>query len=138
MDKPIVNMINWTIVKGDEDYFLHGTCDYHPYLGKNAFVSRTSPLEKYTFEDDILNYETRHTVYSCPLKYMSVDMFGRLVNKSVSIMLERVKDSDDLLDKLIEACAKIVLGYEDNAFMSRIKEIQAIGQEEIKKTYRRD
>ena len=64
MDKPIVNMINWTIVKGDEDYFLHGTCDYHPYLGKNAFVSRTSPLEKYTFEDDILNYETRHTVYT--------------------------------------------------------------------------
>jgi len=62
MDKPIVNMINWTIVKGDEDYFLHGTCDYHPYLGKNAFVSRTSPLEKYTFEDDILNYETRHTL----------------------------------------------------------------------------
>lgn len=70
MSKATVNMTNWELYVCEEHYILSGTADNHPALGKNTYVSRTSSLVDYTFTDDVLIYETRNTIYVCPLKYM--------------------------------------------------------------------
>ena len=51
---------------------LSGTADVHPRLGRNVYVATTSTLVKASLEEDVLIYETRNTVYHCPLKDMMV------------------------------------------------------------------
>ena len=71
MEKAIVNMKNWelSIMRGHCN--LSGIADSHPRLGNEAYIGHTSYLVKYTLEDDILTYETRNTIYICPLKYIA-------------------------------------------------------------------
>ena len=71
MEKATVKMKNWelSIMRGRCN--LSGIADNHPRLGKDAYIGHTSYLVKYTLEDDILTYETRNTIYICPLKYIA-------------------------------------------------------------------
>lgn len=71
MEKAIVNMKSWKLRTRGEDYSLSGNADRHPRLGNNTYIGCTSYLVSYTLEDDILTYETRNTIYICPLKYIA-------------------------------------------------------------------
>ena len=71
MEKAIVNMKNWKLRIREGNYNLSGIADNHPQLGKEVYIGYTSYLVKYTLEDDILTYETRNTIYICPLKYIA-------------------------------------------------------------------
>ena len=71
MEKTIVNMKNWKLRIREGNYNLSGIADNHPQLGKEVYIGYTSYLVKYTLEDDILTYETRNTIYICPLKYIA-------------------------------------------------------------------
>lgn len=72
MEKAKVTMRNWEPYVYDGEYNLSGTADVHPRLGRNVYVATTSTLVKASLEEDVLIYETRNTVYHCPLKYMMV------------------------------------------------------------------
>lgn len=69
MEKAKVTMRNWEPYVYDGEYNLSGTADVHPRLGRNVYVATTSTLVKASLEEDVLIYETRNTVYHCPLKY---------------------------------------------------------------------
>ena len=68
MEKAKVTMRNWEPYVYDGEYNLSGTADVHPRLGRNVYVATTSTLVKASLEEDVLIYETRNTVYHCPLR----------------------------------------------------------------------
>ena len=67
----------------------------------NKLRSCTPIIVKSSFEDDVLTYETKNTVYVCPLKYMSVHPFSDMVPDAILKMTHQGDDSDDILDKLV-------------------------------------
>lgn len=105
--KAIVNMTSWALFVEDEYYSLSGTADNHPSLGKNTYVSSTSSLVSYTYENEVLTYETRNTIYVCPLKYMSTNPYRNVVPGYKEELTKRSEQSDSPLDKIIEVAARI-------------------------------
>lgn len=63
MDKSTVTMMNWELYVYRGRYRLSGTADYHPVLGRNAYIAQTSDLVSSKWENDVLFYETRNTIY---------------------------------------------------------------------------
>ncbi len=110
MEKSKVTMSNWKISQSkDKTYNLSGTADNHPKLGKDTFVAYTSPLEHYEINDDVLTYETRNTIYLCPLKYMDTNFpFTYRERQYVDEIIER-NTGDDILEKIVKAEAEISL-----------------------------
>lgn len=151
--KAIVNMTNWELYVYDERYNLSGLADNHPSLGKSAYVSRTSSLVSYTYENEVLTYETRNTIYVCQLKYMTTRPYSNVETSYKEKLTRRSENSISSLDKLIEASAKTSLiwdiehteqselGGEERTitdakslrddFVTHIMEIQVMGQKEI-------
>ena len=115
MEKAKVTMRNWEPYVYDGEYNLSGTADVHPRLGRNVYVATTSTLVKASLEEDVLIYETRNTVYHCPLKYMMVSPYGNVVQEYRE-ELARLDTSENALDRIIAAAAKMSLGEpEDTA-----------------------
>ena len=137
MDKAVVTMYNWILTVSEEQYNLSGYADNHPRLGRNANVCYTSTLQKYSFEEDVLTYETRNTIYKCPLKYMNTQPYLNVVPEYIEEAAQRDKVSDSILDKIIAASAKITKGEDlDNEFIAHILEVAKKGKlerEAIKK-----
>ena len=143
MSKPYVNMTNWELCVYDNKYHLSGTVDYHPNLGKGIYVSGTSSLVEYTFLDDALIYETKNTIYVCPLKYMVTWPYKCVETKYREKLTHRAEYSDDILDNIIAASAKLSIemtrkeqeepseDYSDDELLNRIKKLQQTGQIEI-------
>ena len=77
MEKQVVNMSNWELNIYDGEFNLEGVGDYHPRLGKDAYISYTTKVEKCYLEEDVLGYETKNTIYLCPLKYMSTPRIAK-------------------------------------------------------------
>lgn len=132
MSKTKVNMTNWQLRIYEDRYNLSGYADDHPNLGKDDYVATTSELVDYTFEDDVLTYITLNTKYICPLKYMSPKPYSNLILEGKEKMTHQADDSDDILDKIIAASAKLALGLPEDEMLARIKELQEQGQAEIK------
>ena len=109
MKKAKVTMRNWEPYVYDGEYNLSGTADVHPRLGRNVYVATTSTLVKASLEEDVLIYETRNTVYHCPLKYMMVSPYGNVVQEYRE-ELARLDTSENALDRIIAAAAKMSLG----------------------------
>ena len=156
MEKATVNMTNWELYVYEERYNLSGTADNHPSLGKNTYVSRTSSLVNYTFEDDVLTYETRNTIYICPLKYMNTWPYKNVVVEYREKLSHLADKSESILDKIIAATAKLSIqktkkefndpgkrtgfydeickiqeDYSDDDLLNHIMELQVKGQNEI-------
>ena len=139
MEKPIVNMINWQLCVRDEKYSLSGTAENHPSLGKGAYISHTSKMVRYSLEVDILIYETRNTLYKCPLKYMTVCPYGNISEKDKEKLTQRDRYSDDDLDRIVAAAARMATNAETtDSFLEHIVELQKQGQEEIKRMEEED
>lgn len=107
MDKATVNMTNWELYVYEDHYSLSGTADIHPALGKNVYVSQTSSLVEFNFSNDVLVYETKNTIYICPLKYMVTWPYQNVVVGYREELTHRADSSDNILDKIIAATAKI-------------------------------
>lgn len=105
--KAIVNMTNWQLYVYNEHYSLSGIADNHPSLGKNTYVSRTSSLVSYSYENEVLTYETRNTIYVCPLKYMTTKPYRNVVARYIEELTKRSEQSDSPLDMIIEVAARI-------------------------------
>lgn len=139
MEKPIVYMINWQLMSYDGVYGLTGTTDDHPKLGRNVYISKTSPLTKYSLKEDILKYETANTIYMCPLKYMFPKPYGDLTEAEKELLVYNADRSDNCLDKIIGAAAKIILGKPlDDEYSKRIFELEKYGQAELAAIEQRD
>lgn len=87
--------------------------DDHPKLGKKAYVRRTSSLIEYRLENDILIYETRNSIYICPLKYMSIRPYRGVGVEYKSELISRVNDKSNILDCIIAVAARISKGYDE-------------------------
>lgn len=132
MEKAIVNMSNWELYVYNEHYNLSGIAEIHPRLGRNVYVRHTSSLQNYGFEEDILTYETRNTIYRCPLKYMYTKPYGGVVPKYKEELTKRDESSDSILDKIIAAAAKMSVGVEtDDEFVVHILQLTEIGKVEL-------
>ena len=145
MEKPTVNMRNWELYVYKENYSLSGEADYHPFLGKDTWIAYTTSLVDYIYEDEILIYETRNTVYMCPLKYLSKTPYVNVVSKAKKKLTHRADGSDNPLDLIIAATSKLALendgeetAFSDDPFLTRIKELQEIGQKEIEEQENRE
>lgn len=132
MEKAIVNMSNWELYVYNEKYCLSGIADKHPKIGRNTYIGHTSKLQKYSFEEDVLTYETLNTIYRCPLKYMNTKPYGNVVPEYKKELIKRDEVSDSILDKIIAASARLSVGVEpDNEFVAHILEIAEIGKAEL-------
>ena len=164
MSKATVKMTNWELYAYEEHYNLSGTADYHPTLGKNIYVSRTSSLVDFSFADDVLTYETRNTIYVCPLKYMIIWPYQNVVLNYREELTHRADASESILDKIIAATAKLSImetrkmyenpgggvsgslnaicntadDYSEDELLHRIIELQAQGQKEIEELKQRE
>lgn len=163
MKKSTVNMTNWEVYVYEERYNLSGTADNHPSLGKNVYVSRTSSFVGYSFENDVLTFETKHTIYICPLKYMNTWPYQNIVDKYLEELTHRADASESMLDKIIASAAKLSIletkraygapeqrnwfyedickikeDYSGDAFLNHIVELQVQGQREIAEVKQRE
>lgn len=139
MKKQIVNMSNWELNIYDNEYNIEGVADYHPRLGKDAYISYTTKVEKCYLDEDILGYETKNTIYLCPLKYMSTKPYGNVMTSDKEEMMKRADASDFLLDRIIAASVYIAMDKaEENEFAKHIVELQKVGQEELKDREKRE
>lgn len=164
MNKATVTMTNWELYVYNDKYSLSGTADHHPYLGKNAYVSRTSSLMDYSFNDDVLTYETRNTIYICPLKYMITWPYRNVTVEYREELTHRAEQSDNILDKIISASSKLSIevtkkayedpdewvsgcyneiseipaNYSDDELLNHIKELQEHGQIEIEEMIQKE
>ena len=113
-------MTNWELYVYEGRYNLSGNADHHPRLGKGTYVAHTSYLVDYELKDDVLKYETRNTIYMCPLKYMSRIPYFNVVEKYKKELMHLADKSSSDLDKIISATAKISLktGTEDELFLT--------------------
>ena len=141
MDKAVVNMYSW-VLHGYNDgyterYSLSGIAEYHPRLGKDAYIYNTPTLQKFSFEEDELTYETEDIIYKCPLKYMHTKPYKNSLN--VEELVNRDKVSSSILDKIIAASAKLTKGGDlDNEFMAHILEVTKNGKMEIEAILKAD
>lgn len=140
MEKAVVNMIDWELYVYDDRYDLSGFADYHPNLGKDAYIDRTSPVVNYKLDKEVLTYETCNTVYVCPLKYMTLFPYDGIVREYVEQLTHRADDSDNCLDWIIAVAAKIAknIDINEDAYVMHIKELQKQGQREMKEMEERD
>lgn len=109
MSKKNVVMQNWEVYFYGEKYNLSGMSDEHPELGKRVHVTRTSRLVYYNLEDDILIYETRNTIYKCPLKYMSKDPYYNVTTEYKKELVNRANEKSNILNRIIAVAALIAL-----------------------------
>ena len=133
MEKAKVTMRNWEPYVYDGEYNLSGTADVHPRLGRNVYVATTSTLIKASLEEDALIYETRNTIYCCPLKYMRVSPYGNVVQEYRE-ELSHLDTSENALDRIIAAAAKISLGEPEDTtdeMVRKIRTLQKTGQQEM-------
>jgi len=139
MSKPTVNMTNWELFVYEENYSLSGVADDHPHLGKEAYVYQTSGMKSFSFENDVLVFETENTEYICPLKYMSLYPYRGVADEYIEELTHRDENSDSPLDIIIAATAKLSVEeygektFQGDEFLSKIKKLQEKGQAELKK-----
>lgn len=132
MEKPIVNMSNWQLYVYNDEYNLSGTADHHPSLGNSIYVAQTSTMVDYKMKDDVLTYETRNTIYLCPLKYMTPHPYANVVREYIQKLTYRGDTSESVLDKIISVSAKLALKIEDDEpLLVKVRELMVIGQQEI-------
>lgn len=134
MEKQVVNMTNWQLFVHNNEYNLSGTAEHHPSLGNNVYVAQTSSLVDSWMEDDVLTYETRNTIYRCPLKYLTPHPYTNVVEEYIQELSHRGDASENVLDKIISVSAKLALKIEDDEpLLVKIRELMIIGQKEIAK-----
>lgn len=127
MKKEIVNMHKWELYIEGERYNLRGYADKHPRLGEDVYIERTTSVQKYELEEDVLVYETRNTVYVCPLKYMITEPYKSIVTGHLEKLLQVLGVAENVLDKIIKASAYIALKRADeNELAKRIVELQKV------------
>ena len=137
MDKAVVNMYGWVLSGYNEHYNLSGIAEYHPRLGRDSYIYNTSALQKFSFEEDELTYETEDIIYKCPLKYMHTQPYKNSLH--VEELVNRDKVSSSILDKIIAASAKLTMGVDlDNEFMAHILEVTKNGKMEIEAILKAD
>lgn len=130
MDKSTVTMMNWELYVYRGRYRLSGTADHHPVLGRNVYIAQTSDLVSSKWENDVLFYETRNTIYQCPLKYMSTNPYGNVMDSYKEKLSHLDEESDSVLDKIIAAAAKIATGKTDE-FAEDILRMAEEGKKEL-------
>lgn len=146
LKKRIVVMQDWELYFYKDRYNLSGNADDHPKLGKNAYVRHTSRLVDYRLEDDILTYETRNTIYRCPLKYMSNRPYRGVNVEYKNQLINRVNDKSTILDRIIAVTVLISMenvdenhkseelrkeSYKKDELFDHITSLQIEGQREI-------
>ena len=132
MEKKVVNMSNWELYFYNGKYNLEGLGDKHPKLGNNVYITYTTPVEKYELEQDVLTYETKNTIYVCPLKYMTTHPYGNVVEFYKEELMHFADDSEDCLDRIIAASAYMAMKKtEENPFAQYIENLQKAGRAEL-------
>lgn len=129
MGKPEVLMRNWVLSLDYDEYNLSGIADEHYALGRFATISHTSKLIDYKFENDVLYYETMNTMYICPLKYICTKPLSKS-KEGTNNLIEKCKNSDSILDRIILALAKQALNKRPDSFMKHILSLVKEGEKE--------
>ena len=121
MEKAVVTMTNWELYVYDDRYNLSGVADNHPRLGKDVYIHYTTDVERSSLEDDVLTYETKNTIYICPLKFMTQHPYGNVVERYKEELTRREATLVKELDEIIAATAHIALGKgEENELAKHI------------------
>lgn len=121
MNKPIVNLRNWTLKTLHNYYYLEGIADYHPNLGSNVIITQTSNIENGKIENDVFIAITQNTIYHCPLKYIKIDDYiGKAHNKE-----------DNILNTILQCEIDIAKGKNDGILVQNIKQLMEIGKKEL-------
>lgn len=136
--KAKVNMTKWELYLYQGHYNLSGYADSHPRLGKNAWIQHTSSMVSFSLENDILTYETRNTVYICPLKYMSCHPYQNVVMSHKKYLMHVADESDSALDRIIAATACIALEKKRNKLANYIRKLQELGMQELTEMEEKD
>ncbi|MBO5371538.1 MAG: hypothetical protein J6A75_02345 [Lachnospiraceae bacterium] len=132
MNKKIVQMKEWELYVYNEKYKLSGRADEHPVLGRNVYVAYTSSVETFELKDDILIYETKNTIYQCPLKYIDINPYKAVTEEYKKQLTHRADKAGNCLDRIIAATAKIANGMgEEDMFAKHILELASVGRKEM-------
>ncbi len=108
-NKPIVNLTEWELHYYKERFWLSGTADYHPKMGKHAYVYQSTDITDHILEDDVLVCETRNTVYVCPLKYMSEHPYRNTLPEHIKKIATLSDSSDGILHRIVAISAQMAL-----------------------------
>lgn len=101
-------MYNWTPYCYMGRYQVNGTAENHPKLGDFVYIAYTTSRQNAYIENETLYYETRNTLYVCPLKYLNT------INPFVNVLFDYVEElaamnSEDCVDKIIKSLAEIAI-----------------------------
>ena len=158
-EKNRIDLYNWQLWFSEGEYRLSGIAEYYPDYGKDCNIHGTSTILNTKLEDDILRVETKHSFYSCPLKYMKVEPYGNLVFDIMDGLSHFADGSDDPVKKIVAVSAKMRIKaggqrwldgemprlekikpapVEEDDFYRYIEELQKKGQEELKERKEED
>ena len=130
MSKQNVNMTKWSLDIYGNEYNLSGVADKHPKLGNNVFVAYTSYLIDANLKDDVLVYETKNTIYHCPLKYMKKDAYKNM--STVFVESYKNYEKNKILDDIIKASIEISFEEKEMSdFANNILRLIEVGSKEI-------
>ncbi len=92
----MADLINWSITKKDDKYYLHGNVSGHSKLPNGMYVNTTSG-KQFKVTDTALNIQTKNTLYTLPLGRISSDFLrdGREIILKIF--------GQDILDKIVTA-----------------------------------
>lgn len=142
MEKAITTMRGWHIENGSGRYNLCGEAENHPRLGRNVYVAHTTTVQRFRLEQDTLIYETRNTIYKCPLKYMDTENKRDEIDEERKLELQREileNEPHNDLDRIMHLRAKLILKeYRDDEDVKRIAELIEAGKIEMKEAVRKE
>lgn len=131
-EKPIVHMSNWVVEWSDGEYNLCGRADNHPKLGKNVYIAITSKMQSSMLTDEeSFVYETRNTIYICPLKFMKVNnTFDCYADGYVDRLINGCQEDTDI-NKVIKLQVAIYNGDMSDEYTIRVLELTKAGKIEL-------
>ncbi|MCR4590904.1 MAG: hypothetical protein K5668_08795 [Lachnospiraceae bacterium] len=160
-EKNKVNLYNWQLYYFEGKYYLSGKAEYYPGYGRNVGIHGTSDILDLTVEEDVLRVETKHTFYSCLLRYMTVNPYINVDYEYVGELSHFADGSEDPLKKIIAVSAKIRIkngggksgfptidnpkwediepkAVEEDEFFRHVTGLQRTGQQELNKCKEED
>lgn len=108
MSKPKVLMYQWIVYVYQGRYEVNGIDESHPKLGEYIYITYTTNRQNAYIENEILYFETKNTMYVCPLKHLNTTNPFSCVAPDYLEELAAMQ-SDDCVDKIIKSLAEIAL-----------------------------
>jgi hypothetical protein len=140
-----VNLIKWQLCHENDNgqlvFYLTGTAERHPKLGRNAVLAFTSSVVNFEVDRDkkVVTFETRNTKYICDFKFFDIDLDQKVITTTKN-MDAKTRELSNFSNECVSFAKYVRLKESTNSVSKKNVEskldewydLLAIGTEELK------